>query len=199
MSEEKSCGLISCLSTAISETQASKNIPKKQYKQIPIVAHESELPSLVIEETNFGKQYKPKSPKKKFPEIPVVAHESEVPTCVFEENNFGKLPLPTLLLATETKNEKTTLRGGKKNQKKKKKNCNKEYKDIPVVAHESELPCSISEEYGSVKISCSNCLFDKGNKKAKAKSNKVYKDIPVVAHPSNPPTTPYEETNNGKQ
>ena len=72
-----------------------KNIPKgndnKKYKEIPIVAHESEKPSVVIEEFNAGKiypsLYKPnldniklneKKTNKKYKEIPIIPHEYSV-------------------------------------------------------------------------------------------------------------------------
>jgi len=101
--------------------QVSNNFKYKKYFDIPIVAHDSEKPSIAYEEIHFGKlnsnvqtsfttykdlnleiiksvsnkisfgKNKYKNKNKKYAEIPVVAHESEKPKVVFEEINVGKL------------------------------------------------------------------------------------------------------------
>lgn len=88
-----------------------KNKPNKKYKEIPIVAHESEKPSIVFEEIDFGIPYyspgillSSNATKKKYKEIPIVAHESQKPSIVFEEIDSGKLHSSIPLTKTDNKN-----------------------------------------------------------------------------------------------
>ena len=96
----------------------NKNIKNKKYNEIPINVHDSEKPSMVFEEIDWGKscsniqtsrtEYKDKNKSnlaqktnnlkimnknfknKKYIEIPIIAHDSEKPSIVFEEINVGK-------------------------------------------------------------------------------------------------------------
>ena len=100
------------------ETQIEKPSEKK-YEQPPIIAHDSELPSMTFEEINNGRliasphdlnieeekeeqpkiQEKEEEPKdktktkkeKKYIQPPIIAHDSELPQMLFEEINTGKL------------------------------------------------------------------------------------------------------------
>ena len=90
----------------------------KTYENIPIIAHNSEKPSMVFEESYSGKLYaslhdfgndnnkeceknlkngpkkcenKNKVCSKKFMDIPVVKHDSQKPSIIYEEVNNGKI------------------------------------------------------------------------------------------------------------
>lgn len=88
-----------------------KNKPNKKFKEIPIVAHESEKPFIVYEEIDSGIPYhstgillSSNTTKKKYKEIPIVVHESEKPSIVFEEIDSGKLHSSIPLTKTDNKN-----------------------------------------------------------------------------------------------
>jgi hypothetical protein len=191
-----------------------------KYQEIPIVAHESEMPVLAIEEMNSGKIYptqykfectntKPKDKckinKKKYPEIPIIAHDTEKPSLAIEEMNSGKI-FPCKWAYELTKNNKT--------KEKCKSNNNKKFAEIPIIAHDSEKPSLVIEEMRAGKIYPSPWSIElikssnaniKPQPKAKDKCNKCkdnnkkkYAEIPIVAHESEKPSLIFEEMNSGK-
>lgn len=180
---------------------------KKKYNDIPIVAHESELPSLIIEESNSGRIYPYTwwQKKENINKIPIIAHESEKPSFVFEERGAGKLHSTIQTSVTNYKDNKpkiTKLKGGKKNLGK--------YKDIPIISHESEKPSIVFEEinagnkYKNIQTSITEYKEDKVPKKLKSdkkpdkKSNKKYEKIDIVVHESEKPSFVFEQINSGK-
>lgn len=208
-----------------------KNLTNKKYKEIPIVLHESEKPSIIVEELNAGKikstipatSYKGENLQKirkgvkkapccqkkilnsKYKDIPIVSHESEKPSMVFEELNSGRMHNNIRTSITNYKEDiiqKNKLKGGKRNLI-----CGK-YKEIPIVAHESEKPSLVFEENNSgitsSKIQTSVTNYKEENLlktnlrggKRNMKSGK-YKDIPIVAHESQLPSLSFEEINAG--
>ncbi len=189
------------------KTKEKAKYNKKKYIDIPIVAHESELPSLIIEESNSGRIYPYTWCKKKenFNKIPIIAHESEKPSFVFEERDAGKLHSTIQTSLTNYKDNKpkiTKLKGGKKNLGK--------YKDIPIISHESEKPSIAFEEinagnkYKNIQTSITEYKEDKIPKKLKCdkkpdkKSNKKYEKIDIVVHESEKPSFVFEQINSGK-
>ena len=208
---------------SITKVKDKSKTNKKKYDEIPIIAHDSEKPSLIIEETNSGKIYpyvwanvndlnkknknikitdKCKSNKnKKYAEIPIIAHDSEKPSLVTEEMRAGKLyPNPWSIVNIKT--EKKNLKAGNK----------KKYAEIPIIAHDSEKPSLVFEEMNSGKIchindlnltcdtknSSANIKTKDKNKVNKAKTNKKYMEIPIVAHESEKPSLIMEEIQSGK-
>ena len=149
------------------------NIIKKKYKEIPIIPHNSEKPSITTEEVTAGKLYptvytfksnkiihktlkeqklKFKSFKKNYKSFhrklyrikPIIAHKSEAPTIAIEEINAGKM---TSIIFTSVTNYQKQL-DDKIEYINKNKN-NKKYIEIPVIAHDSEkLSISIEEING---------------------------------------------------
>ena len=189
------------------KTKDKAKYNKKKYIDIPIVAHESELPSLIIEESNSGRIYPYTWCKKKenFNKIPIIAHESEKPSFVFEERGAGKLHSTIQTSLTNYKDNKpkiTKLKGGKKDLGK--------YKDIPIISHESEKPSIAFEEinagnkYKNIQTSITEYKEDKIPKKLKCdkkpdkKSNKKYEKIDIVVHESEKPSFVFEQINSGK-
>ena len=190
------------------------NVKSKKYEVIPIVVHESEKPSLVLEEMNAGKIYptqykfenitkvkdKSKTNKKKYAEIPIIAHDSEKPSLIIEETNSGKI-YPYTWATVNDLNKKN------KNTDKYKSNKNKKYAEIPIIAHDSEKPSLATEELRSgklfpnpwsiVNIKTGTKAKDKG-KNLKAGNKKKYAEILIIAHDSQKPSLVFEETNSGK-
>ena len=184
-----------------------KNYNNKKFAEIPIIAHDSEKPCLVIEEMRAGKIYpspwsielikssnanikpQPKAKNvntKKYTEIPIVAHESEKPSLIFEEMNSGKLRLPSAWNC-EAKNTTTNI---KNKDKCKVTKTNKKYAEIPIVVHESEKPSLLMEEMRSGKIyPYTWCKIQE-----KLKKN----DTPIVVHESEGPSAVFEENGSGK-
>ena len=171
---------------------------KKKYIDIPIVAHESQEPTLIIEEINSGRIYpytwnldinkktiertkeKAKCNKKKYIDIPIVAHESQEPTLIIEEINSGRIYPYTWNLDINKKTIEKTKEKAKYNKKK--------YIDIPIVAHESELPSLIIEESNSGRIYPYTWCKKKEN----------FNKIPIIAHESEKPSFVFEERDAGK-
>ena len=202
-----------------------KNLKNKKYKEIPIIPHDSEKPSTVIEEMNSGKYYstipatnyksyqplknKLKCVKKnlvknsKYADIPIIAHNSEKPSCVTEETNTGKFYSNIRTSTTDYKEANF-----QKNKLKEKKNLkNGKYICIPIVAHESEKPSLVFEEsntgrfYSNIRTSKTN-YKEENLQKSKLKGKKNYKnskfkDIAIIEHDSQGPSKVFEEINAG--
>lgn len=66
----------------------------KKYKEIPIIAHESEKPSIAFEEISSGKLYASNYSflSDKEDNTPIKVHESNKPSLVFEEINSVVVP-----------------------------------------------------------------------------------------------------------
>ena len=131
-------------------------IRTKTYSNIPIVAHNSEKPSIVHEERSSGKIYpsnrnfevniknqKKTNIKKIYREIPIVVHDTEKPTIVIEEVNSIKTITPNQCSLTYK-----TLENQSKNEKIFKKGK-------PIIIHESEKPSIVFEE-----ISAGKCYLN---------------------------------------
>jgi len=193
----------------------------KKFIEIPIISHKSEKPSFVSEEITSGKIYpsyhsftakiENNKTKKKFEDIPVVAHESELPIMAVEEIDSWKI-CPTVLTmtrVTETDFKTSNIPQLKEYKyksvdKKINTKINKKYKDIPIVAHNSEKPSYITEEVNSGKFSSSIPIINDNNNniyKIKTKNknkNKKYVEIPIVEHYSEIPNVVFEEIGLGK-
>ena len=143
-----------------------KKLNNSKYPQIPIVAHNSEKPSMASEEISSGKIYsqilastdnkgastklrgcKKNLNNKKYKEIPIVLHESEKPNIIVEELNAGKCKSTIPVTSYKGENLQKIRKGVKKAQCGKKKILNSKYKDIPIVAHDSESPSIVFEYY----------------------------------------------------
>ena len=191
------------------EKQGKKN--KGKYKNIPIIAHESEKPHIVFEETNSGKtntylnasfvvdnkkdkeenvaqdvKKKKKSPKNKKldDKVPIVEHDSEKPSIVFEEINSGK--------SNECIQTSITNYNYKENKKPKNK---KEIKKSNIKVHESEKPSFVCEEINAGKL-YSNIQTSKTDKNLKNLSKCDESKI-ITSHESQKPTVVFEEANTG--
>jgi len=178
-------------------------------KEKAIIVHESEKPSCVFEEVNFGKSssniqtsitnYKEKKQNKKeskpkpkkniiknnkiYKNIPIIAHDSENPSIVFEEISAGNL----------YKNFKTSVTQYKNDNK------NKKVKKSTIIIHESEKPSITFEQINSGKL-YSKFPTTQTNLKEIKKLKKVvneFKEIPIVEHNSELPSIVFEETNTG--
>ena len=192
-----------------------KSFHRKLYRIKPIIAHESEAPTIAIEEINAGKmtsiiftsvtnyqkqlddkiEYINKNKNnKKYIEIPVIAHDSDKPSISVEEINGGKI---NSLIQTSV----TTY--NKQNYSKQKLENNlktKNYLEIPIIPHESEKPSISYEEINSVKVKNIVQYTDENldvNNISKSKKEK-YKDINIVIHESPKPTMVFEEISAGK-
>ena len=205
-----------------------KTLNNSKYLEIPIVAHNSEKPSIASEENSAGKIYSKilastdnKEPtnklrgckknlnNKKYKEIPIVIHESEKPSLIVEELNAGKCKSTIPVTSYKGENLQKIKKGVKKVQSSQKKILNSKYKDIPIVAHDSEKPSIVFEELNSGRI-CTNIITSNSNyKEDNSQKNKLrggkknlisskYKDIPIVAHESEKPSLVFEELNTGR-
>lgn len=141
-----------------SESKQKKSCTKyinKKFKEIPIIPHDSEKPSIAIEEISFGKQnsiiqtsytnYKSdknskKCSKKEKSKTSVPIQDSELPSICFEEAKSGKMFSNIQTSLTNYKVNEDKLKAGKKNIKKEK--CNK----TEIIIHESEKPSLVFEE-----------------------------------------------------
>ena len=167
----------------------NNKIKNKKYIDIPIISHDSEKPSNVFEEIDFGKSYskiqtsiteykEEKQQKilyknfknKKYIEIPIIAHDSEKSSSVFEEIDFGKSYSNIQTSITEYKEEKQHKIPLKINKNIK----NKKYIEIPINSHDSEKPSIVFEEIDWGK-SCSNIQTSRTEYKDKNKSNLAQK------------------------
>ena len=143
-----------------------KSFHRKLYRIKPIIAHESEAPTIAIEEINAGKmtsiiftsvtnyqkqlddkiEYINKNKNnKKYIEIPVIAHDSEKPSISVEEINGGKIN-SLIQTSVTTYNKENYLKQLLENNLKK-----KNYIEIPIIPHESGKPSIAYEEINSVK------------------------------------------------
>ena len=187
-------------------------IRTKTYSNIPIIAHNSEKPSIVHEERSSGKIYpsnrnfevniknqKKTNIKKIYREIPIVVHDTEKPTIVIEEVNSIKTITPNQCSLTYK-----TLENQSKNEKIFKKGK-------PIIIHESEKPSIVFEEisagkcYLNIYSSLTNYKNEKQSNKEKKndkeenqskiqiKSNK--KGKPILIHQTEKPSIAFEETN----
>ena len=203
----------------------SINKIKKQFKEIPIIPHESEKQSFIFEEIQSGKYlqkaiFQEKTNEsnendlnlslknvnkiyKKYKEIPISPHESEKPSYSFEEINSTK---NYSIMDTKTENKKGFSNNKEKGLKLKQK---KIYNEIPIIAHESEGPSYSFEEiqsgkyYSLIKAIGENKkeFFDNKERELnfKNKNNKKYNEIPIIAHESENPKVVFEENNSGKK
>ena len=181
----------------------------KKYQIIPIISHNSENPSITLEEINGGKlnpsfynfkneknyeqinkkekqKIKCDNKKKKFKIIPIIAHESEAPLITFEEIDGG--------------NFNSQIKNSEKNYNNKNWSnlIYKKYNDIPIIPHDSEKPKISFEEidggkYNSIiQISLTN-YKDKNDLKIEKK--KICNEIPIISHYSENPHFFLEEIN----
>lgn len=171
----------------------TKYINNKKFKEIPIIPHDSEKPSIAIEEISFGKQnsiiqtsytnYKcdkidknsKKCSKKEKSKTSVPIHESELPSICFEEAKSGKMFSNIQTSLTNYKVKEDKLKAGKKNIKKEK--CKK----TEIIIHDSEKPLLVFEEtnagnkYKSIQTSVTEYKEEKREKydKKDKKSEKL--------------------------
>lgn len=183
----------------------------KKYQIIPIISHNSEKPSITLEEINGGKLYpslynfkneknyekinkkelteqkiKCDIKKKKFKIIPIIAHESEPPLIAFEEIDGG--------------NFNSQIKKSEQNYNNKNwyNLIYKKYNDIPIIPHDSEKPMISFEEidggkyHSIIQISLTN-YKDKNDLKIEKK--KISNEIPIVSHDSEKPHFVFEEIN----
>jgi hypothetical protein len=193
----------------------SINKINKKYKEIPIVLHESEKPSYLFEEINSGKNYsimdiKPENKKefcnkeekglklkqkKIYNEIPIIAHESEGPSYSFEEIQSGKY---YSMIKAIGENKKEFFDNEERELKFKNKN-NKKYKEIPIIAHESEKPNVVFEEnnsgkkYNNIQTSISDF-----NKEIIENKIKNQQNSDIKTYESEAPSIVFEQSNSGK-
>ena len=192
-----------------------KSFHRKLYRIKPIIAHESEAPTIAIEEINAGKmtsiiftsvtnyqkqlddkiEYINKNKNnKKYIEIPIIVHDSEKPSISVEEINGGKIN-SLIQTSVTTYNKQNYLKQILENNLKK-----KNYIEIPIIPHESEKPSIAYEEINSVKVKNIVQYTDENldvNNISKSKKEK-YKDINIVIHESPKPTMVFEEISAGK-
>ena len=194
-----------------SEKKSSSSNNNKKYPVIPIIAHESEKPSMVIEEISFGKSfanfptsvtnYKNSKKDKKSDKIKktsVIIHESEKPSLCFEENSSGKMFSNIITSITNYKDTKNE-------NKLKSKNKNKKEKKSKIIIHESEKPSMVFEEnnagnkYKAFQTSVTEYEEDKkkGKIKKEEKKNKCEK-TKIIVHESEKPSIVFEQNNAGK-
>lgn len=164
-----------CQEKLLNKIKSDKTKNKiKKYNEIPIIAHNSEKPSILFEEISGGKKYNifqtsitynkekyhSKNIKfennfksqnnylknKKYVQIPIIAHISEKPSIIFEEINSinKKNRIPSEII-----NDKGISQ---------KKNKKKNYKEIPIIIHNSDMPSITFEE---VNTGIPNSLFNK--------------------------------------
>ena len=205
-----------------------KKLNNSKYPEIPIVAHNSEKPSMALEEISAGKLYskilastdnkgtsnklrgcKKNLNNKKYKEIPIVLHESEKPSIIVEELNAGKCKSTIPVTSYKGENLQKIIKGVKKAECGQKKILNNKYKDIPIVAHETEGPNIVFEEINTGRI-CPNIRTSNTNyKEDNIPKNKLrggkrnlisskYKDIPIVVHETEGPNIVFEEINTGR-
>ena len=227
--EEMSSGkLYPTIHTFKSEKKLEKNSGKKasssnnnkKYVEIPIVAHDSEKPSMVIEEISFGKNasnfptsvtnYKYGGKSKKIEEnkkSSVIVHESEKPSLCFEEISSGKLFSNIATSVTNYKENKN-----KSENKLKSKNNNKKEKKINIIIHESEKPSMVFEEvnggnkYKAYQTSVTEYKEDKKKKKLNNEEKKIRNEekknkcekTKIIVHESEKPSIVFEQNNAGK-
>ena len=189
----------------------NKKIKSKKYKQIPIIEHKSEKPSISFEEingrkmnsiifTSFTNYQKPDKLESKnikhkiYKEIPIIIHNSEKPSISFEQINGGKMNSFSFSITNYQK--KLDDKIVNKNIK------NKIYNKIPIIIHNSEKPSILYEEINGVKmnsfISTSITNYQKHlDDKLENKNFKIkkYKETPIISHKSENPSISYEENN----
>lgn len=121
-----------------------KNNSNKKYNEIPIIAHESENPNVVLEENYSGKKYNNiqtsisyfnKEIIKNQQNSSIKTHESEMPSIVFEQNNSGKV-------YSNIQTSFTDYRGLKQLKYK----DNNKHKENTIKIYESEKPSMVFEE-----------------------------------------------------
>ena len=198
----------------------NKKRDNKKYIEIPVIAHDSEPPSITIEQYNGGimnsissmKKYKKNVDnkidyiykniikKKKYKKIPIIAHDSELPSIVMEEINSGRM---NSTIHSFTKNIVNQL------DKKTNKNLkSKQYIDIHIIEHNSEKPSISFEEIYGGKLNAIFQTSESNYKEKKEVSKKKQSDylfkkknfieIPVIPHASQKPSIVFEEINSKK-
>lgn len=192
--------------TRLRAGRPKKKTTQKKFENIPIIAHESQKPTIVYDEINSGNKKickrelacknNKKTSSKNFENIPIISHDSQKPNIVYEEVNNGI--------------NKSNVKGNYKEKKscecKNKNKSSKNYEDIPIVKHDSEKPKYVYEEISSGKL-YSNRVFNKSEKTKtqnlkcvkKNLGNKKYEEIPIIEHDSILPSVTYEEINCGKK
>ena len=195
-----------------SKKSCTQNTHKK-FNEIPIIAHESEKPSLAIEEITFGKQYSniqtsvtnykcdkkdKKCSKKIKSKTSALIHDSELPSICFEEINSGKMLSNIQTSVTNYKKKENKLKAGEKNLKNEK--CNK----TKIIVHESEKPSLVFEEasagnkYKSFQTSVTEYKEEKKDKLRGKKNDKQEKKTEIKVHESEKPSLVFEQINSGK-
>ena len=191
------------------EKKSSSSNNNRKYLEIPIIAHDSEKPSMVTEEISFGKNfsnfptsitnYKNDNKNKKSKKTSVIIHESEKPSLCFEEISSGKI-FSNIMTSV------TTYKGNKNLKSENKlKNKNKKEKKSKIIIHESEKPSMVFEEinggnkYKAFQTSVTEYKEDKKKKKIKneEKKNKCVK-TKIIVHESEKPSISFEQNNAGK-
>ena len=169
----------------------------KKYAEIPIVAHESEKPSLLLEEICSGRLSH--FVWCKIIETHIEVHDSEEPSIVFEEIGAGKL---NSLIQTSITNYKDNIKktknlnqlkcgGKKKNQK------SKDFKEIPIVSHESECPSFTFEQINAGKLFSNVQTSTTDYCKLKKLINHQKSEKKIETHKSEKPSAVFEEANTG--
>ena len=203
-----------------SEPKQKKSCTKyvnKKFKEIPIIPHDSEKPSIAIEEISNYKCDKSdknskKCSKKEKSKTSVPIHESELPSICFEEAKSGKMFSNIQTSLTNYKVKEDKLKAGKKKEK-----CNK----TEIIIHDSEKPSLVFEEtnagnkYKSIQTSVTEykeekkekcdkkCKKEKKSEKLRGKKSekndkKPEKKSEIKIHESEKPSFVFEQTNSGK-
>lgn len=195
----------------------------KKHNEIQIIPHESEKPSFIFEEIQSGKSpqnkaiyqtnkndsdIKLKSTNKtnsQLKELPINEQKSEKQSSIFEEIQIRK-DEQSILIQQENKNE-----NNENHLDIKLKSINKikkQFKEIPIIPHESEKPFFIFEEIQSGKY-LQKAIFQEKTKESNENDlnlslknineiYKKYKEIPIVPHESEKPSYSFEEINSTK-
>ena len=186
----------------------------KKFREIPIISHNSQKPSIVFEEVNSGKSHSYldyQDIKKEFPnnneeikiqfknknnkiykEIPIISHKSEKPLMVFEESNFGK-EYSNIQTSTTEYNEINIIKKTKKEENI--RNVNEAHKSNSIIKiHESEGPYLVFEQINSGKKSSNIQTSLTDYRKLKFLQ---YKEKPIIVHNSEKPSIVFEEANTG--
>ena len=154
----------------------------KKYEKIPIIAHNSEKPSKVIEEISAGKLFAS------------IYTFNEGKKNIINKDIKNKEIKHNIL---KEKNSKCKIIKENNNNKK----FDQIYEKIPIISHKSELPSISFEEIDGGKL-ISKIQTSKANHNKLIYKNKLkikkYIEIPIIAHDSEKPSYTFEEINSGK-
>ena len=170
------------------KSENTKNFHIKQYKDIPIILHESEKPNISSEEIDGGKLLTMiKTSNTNYKIIPIIAHDAEKPSKIFEE--CCSMEKYNNIINKNNNMDETNTDNGKENELK--------YEQIKnvIIVHESPKPSLVFEEIRSGKL-YSNYLTSKFANDSK-KNIKKFKEIPIIPHDSEKPSIIFEEANTG--